>query len=398
MPSVLIVDDEPTPRTFIRQLLTDQGYTALEADTVASAHAQIDLGQADIVLLDVMLPDGSGLRLLERLAQEQPGLPVIVFTGFGDIEMAVEAMQAGAQDFLTKPIDGQRLLKALSRASEAVSLRRELEHLRESRRDQYDWVVGETPAMKRTAELIRRAAPTQASILISGESGTGKEVVANAIHHFSPRNRQPFVAINCAALPDQLLESELFGHEPQAFTGATKRKPGLIEVADGGTIFLDEISSMKPDLQAKLLRAIEQKVIRRVGGTSDLKVDVRFISASNRDLPALIAEGKFREDLYWRLKVICVDLPPLRDRRDDIPALAGWFLDKINLEMGKEVTGIHPRAMEALKAYHWPGNIRQLRSAIENAMLFCDGDTIEIGHLPAEIMASPGAARDFGSQ
>ncbi|MEK7328902.1 MAG: response regulator, partial [Chloroflexota bacterium] len=202
MPSVLIVDDEPTPRTFIHQLLTDQGYTALEADTVASAHAQIDLGQADIVLLDVMLPDGSGLRLLERLAQEQPGLPVIVFTGFGDIEMAVEAMQAGAQDFLTKPIDSQRLLKALSRASEAVSLRRELEHLRESRRDQYDWVVGETPAMKRTVELIQRAAPTQASILISGESGTGKEVVANAIHHFSPRNRQPFVAINCAALPD----------------------------------------------------------------------------------------------------------------------------------------------------------------------------------------------------
>ena len=385
MPSVLIVDDEPTPRTFIRQLLTEKGYATGEAESMATAHAQIDLGQADVVLLDVMLPDGSGLQLLERLAQEQPGLPVIVITGFGDIEMAVEAMQAGAQDFLTKPIDSQRLLKALARASETVSLRRELEHLRQSRRDQYNWVVGETPAMKRTIELMERAAPTQASILISGESGTGKEVVANAIHQLSPRSRQPFIAINCAALPDQLLESELFGHEPGAFTGATKRKLGLIEVADGGTIFLDEIASMKPDLQSKLLRTIEQKAIRRVGGLTDIKVDVRFISASNRDLPALIVEGKFREDLYWRLKVICIELPPLRDRRDDIPALAGRFVDKFNLEMGKEVTGIHPRALEALKAYHWPGNIRQLRSVIENAMLFCDGDTIEIGHLPVEI-------------
>ncbi len=392
MPSVLIVDDEPTPRTFIRQLLTDQGYATLEADSVASAHAQIDLGQADIVLLDVMLPDGSGLSLLERLAQEQPGLPVIVITGFGDIEMAVEAMQAGAHDFLTKPIDAQRLLKALSRAAEAVSLRRELEHLRESRRDQYSWVVGETPIMKRVVELMERAAPTQASILISGESGTGKEVVANALHQLSPRSRQPFIAINCAALPDHLLESELFGHEPGAFTGAIKRKLGLLEVADGGTVFLDEISSMKPDLQSKLLRAIEEKVLYRVGGTSGIKVDVRFISASNRNLPAMIADGKFREDLYWRLKVICVELPPLRNRREDIPALAGRFLDKFNLEMGKDVIGIHPRAMEALKAYHWPGNIRQLRSVIENAMLFCDGDTIEIGHLPTEIMASPAFA------
>ncbi|MBI3241436.1 MAG: sigma-54-dependent Fis family transcriptional regulator [Chloroflexi bacterium] len=389
MPSVLIVDDEPTPRTFIRQLLADQGYATLEADTVASAHAQIDLGQADIVLLDVMLPDGSGLRLLERLAQEQPGLPVIVITGFGDIEMAVEAMQTGAQDFLTKPMEARRLLKALSRASETVSLRRELEHLRQSRRDQYSWVVGETPAMKRVDELLQRAAPTQASILISGETGSGKEVVANAIHQLSPRNRGPFIPINCAALPDHLLESELFGHEPGAFTGATKRKLGLLEVADSGTVFLDEISSMKPDLQSKLLRAIEEKVIYRVGGTSGIKVDVRFISASNRNLPAMIADGKFREDLYWRLKVICVELPPLRDRREDIPALAGRFLDKFNLEMGKEVIGIHPRAMEALKAYHWPGNIRQLRSVIENAMLFCDGDTIEIGYLPAEIVAEP---------
>lgn len=385
MPTVLIVDDEPTPRTFIRQLLADQGYATLEADTVASAHAQIDLGQADIVLLDVILPDGNGLTLLERVAQDQPGLPVIVFTGNGDIEMAVEAMQAGAHDFLTKPIQAERMMRALSRASEAVALRRELAHLRQSRRAQYDWVVGETMAMKRVAELIDRAAPTQATVLICGESGTGKEVVANAIHQVSPRRDGAFVAINCANLPDQLLESELFGHDAQAFTGATKRKAGLMEIADGGTLFLDEISTMKPDLQAKLLRAIEERAIRRVGGTSTFKVDVRILSASNRNLPKMIEEGLFREDLYWRLKVIEVNLPPLRDRRDDIPALAGFFLAKFNREMGKQVTAIRPRAMEALKAYRWPGNIRQLRNAIELAMLLCDGDTIDIGHLPGEV-------------
>lgn len=388
MPTVLIVDDEPTPRSFIQKILADQGYATVEAESVATAHAQIDLGAADIVLLDVMLPDGSGLGLLERLAQEQPGLPVIVITGFGDIEMAVEAMRAGAQDFLTKPIDTPRLLKALARASEIVSLRSELAHLRQSRREQYDWVVGETPAMKRVLEVIERSAPTQASVLICGESGTGKEVIANAIHQLSPRRDGPFVALNCAALPDQLLESELFGHEAQAFTGATKRKLGLMEVADGGTLFLDEISSMKPDLQAKLLRAIEERAIRRVGGTATIKIDVRFISASNRDLPSLIKSGEFREDLYWRLKVIAVELPPLRERLQDIPQLAGFFLDKHNREMGKSVLSIHPRALEALKAYRWPGNIRQLRSAIETAILFCDGDSIEIGHLPAEVASA----------
>jgi len=387
MPTVLIVDDEPTPRAFLHQSLADQGYAALEAGTVADAHNQIDLGHADIVLLDVNLPDGSGLRLLERVAQEQPGLPVIVITGYGDIEMAVEAMQAGAQDFLTKPIDNTRLLKALSRASEAVSLRQELDHLRQSRRAQYDWVVGETPAMKRVAELIERAAPTASSVLLCGESGTGKGVVANTIHQVGPRRNKPFVPINCAALPDQLLESELFGHEAQAFTGATKRKHGLMEVADGGTLFLDEIASMKPDLQAKLLRATEEHAIRRVGATSAMKIDVRIIAASNRNLPAMIDAGLFREDLYWRLKVISIELPPLRERIEDIPALAGAFIGKLNREMGKGVRGIHPRALDALKAYRWPGNIRQLRNAIENAMLFCDGDTIEIGHLPSDILS-----------
>ena len=392
MLTVLIVDDEPTPRSLIKEILADQGYATLEAESIASAHAQIDRGEADILLLDVMLPDGNGFLLLERLAQEQPGLPVIVMTSFGDIDMAVEAMQTGAQDFLTKPIQMPRMLKALKRASQGVALRRELAHLRQARRAEYDWVVGDTPAMKRVAEIVERAAPTQANVLICGESGSGKEVIANAVHHLSSRRDKPFIAINCAALPDQLLESELFGHEAQAFTGATKRKEGLIEVAEDGTLFLDEIASMKPDLQAKLLRTLEEKAIRRVGGTTLIKTDVRLIAASNRDLPKMIEAGNFREDLYWRLKVISIELPPLRERREDVPTLAGVFIKKFNSEMGKHVTSIHPRALEALQAYHWPGNIRQLRSAIENAMLFCDDGEIQIGHLPNEVTSRPSSS------
>jgi two-component system response regulator AtoC len=389
MPTVLIVDDEPTPRSFLQQSLHDKGYGTVEAGTIAEAQAHIDLGHADIVLLDINLPDGSGMRLLERLATEAPGLPIIIITGYGDIETAVEAMQAGAQDFLTKPIDNSRLLKALRRASDTVSNRRELDLLRQSRRAQYHWIVGETPAMKRVATLVERVAPTQSSVLLQGESGTGKEVIANAIYQLSPRRNEPFMAVNCAAIPDQLLESELFGHEAQAFTGATKRKIGIMEVADGGTLFLDEIATMKPDLQAKMLRAIEERAVRRVGGTAAVKIDVRIISASNRNLMALIEAGQFREDLYWRLKVVSIDLPPLRERLDDVPALVGAFVAKLNLEMGKTITSISPAVLETLKQYHWPGNIRQLRNTLEAAMLFCDADTLELHHLPMDVMAKP---------
>jgi DNA-binding NtrC family response regulator len=385
MPTVLIVDDEPTPRAFIKDILADQGYAAIDAENMATAHEKIDRGDADIVLLDVMLPDGNGLMLLERLAQEQPGLPVIVMTSFGDIEMAVDAMQIGAQDFLTKPIQTPRMLKALERAAQRVALRRELDHLRAARRAQYDWIIGATPAMKRVAETVERAAPTQASVLICGESGTGKEVIANAIHQLSPRRDKPFIRVNSASFTEQLLESELFGYEAGAFTGATKRKTGLMECADEGTLFLDEISSMRFDLQANLLRVLETKTIRRVGGNTEIKVDVRFIAATNHNLSKMIESGQFREDLFWRLNVVPIELPPLRERREDIPALAGMFLDRYSRESGKHVTTVHPRALEALQAYSWRGNIRQLRSVIENAIMFCDGDEIQIGHLPHEI-------------
>ncbi len=385
MPTVLIIEDEPTPRSFLREILADKGYGTLEAESLATAQQQIEVGHPDILLLDIQLPDGSGMHLLERMAVEQPGLPVIMITGFGEIELAVDAMQAGAHDFLTKPINNTRLLKALSRASDYVSTRRERDHLRESRRSEYNWIVGETPAMKRVAEMVERTAPTQASVLICGETGTGKEVIANAIHYLSPRRNKPFVGVNCSAFTDQLLESELFGHEAQAFTGATKRKTGLMEVADSGTFFLDEISTMKPDLQAKMLRALEERAIRRVGGTASVKIDLRIISASNKHLPDLIENGAFREDLYYRLNVMTITLPPLRERLDDIPALAGAFLKRFSMEMGKPVEDIHPRAIAALKNYHWPGNIRQLRNAIESAMVFCDGETLEVGHFSPEI-------------
>jgi two-component system NtrC family response regulator len=265
---------------------------------------------------------------------------------------------------------------------------RELDLLRRSQRDGQEWIVGETPAMKKVQEIVTRVAPSNASVLLVGQSGTGKEVVAHVLHERSPRASRPFVAINCANGSADLIESELFGHEAGAFTDAHKRKEGMMQVADGGTLFLDEISSMKPEMQAKLLRAIEDRKIRRVGGTTDIKVDVRIIAASNRDLPAMIKSGEFREDLYYRLNVVPVELPPLCQRREDIPAFVGVFIRHYNLDQGRSVQGCSPRALDALKAYGWPGNIRELRNVIERAMLFCDGDTIDIGHLPVEIQTA----------
>jgi len=338
--------------------------------------------------VDLNMPDGNGLNLLERAAREAPGLAVIVITGDNDVETVVEAMQLGAQDFLQKPLKVPKLLKALSRAADSVALRRELALLRRSRREHGEWIVGETPAMKHVADIVDRVAPSNANVLITGESGTGKEVVAHVLHDRSPRASRALMAHNCATGPDELFESELFGHEAGAYTGALKRKEGLMQVADGGTLFLDEISTMKPEMQAKLLRAIEERKIRRLGSTTDIKVDVRVVSASNADLPAMIKAGAFREDLYYRLNVVPICMPPLRERRADIPAFVGAFVRMFNQGMGRSVQDCSPRALEALKAYDWPGNIRQLRNAIEWAMLFCDGELLEIGHLPAEIQGT----------
>jgi len=385
--TVLVVDDEETARSFVCGALSDAGYEALEAGDLAQAHQVIETGSADIVLLDVMLPDGSGLSLLDRIELENPSPPVILITAYGEVDTAVQAMKRGALDYLQKPLDLEQLLSAVQRAGEIVALRRELAMLRRSSQDQYEWIVGDTPVMLRIADEAQRAASAAVSVLITGETGTGKEVLAQFIRRAGPRADKPFVPINCAALPETMIESELFGHEAGAFTGATKRKPGLLEVADTGILFLDEISSTKQDMQAKLLRVLDEQRFRRIGGVNEISVDVQILAASNRDLPAMIEEGGFRQDLYYRLKVVDLHLPPLRERGADIPSLVGHFLRRVNQRTGSAITGITPRAIDALKAHRWPGNVRELRHVIERAVLFCDDEQIDIAHLSPEFQA-----------
>ena len=382
--TVLVVDDEELARNNICEILRDAGYEALEAGDLNQAHAFIDSGSADIILLDVMLPDGSGLTLLDRIALENPSPPVILITAFGEVDTAVDAMKKGAQDFLQKPLDLDRLLQAVEKSSEVVALRRELDMLRRSSSDGVEMVVGETPTMRKIMKEAERAATAQASVLITGETGTGKNLLAQAIRKLGPRSDKAFIPINCPALPDTMIESELFGHEAGAFTGAQKRKPGLIEVADGGILFLDEISSTKPEMQAKLLMVLEERTFRRVGGVNEISVDIQIVAASNRNLIAMMKEGTFREDLYYRLKVLDLHVPPLRERKEDIPAIVGTFIRQINLRTGNVVSNITPRAIENLKKHDWPGNIRELSHVIERAMLMCDDETIDIGHLPPD--------------
>lgn len=383
--TVLIVDDEETARNFISEALRDAGYEAIEAGTLKEANKAIDKGVGDIILLDVMLPDGSGLSLLDRLALENPRPPVILITAFGEVDIAVDAMKKGALDFLQKPLDLDRLLQAIERSSEVVGLRRELDLLRRTSIAETEMVIGDTQIMRQIMHEAERAAQASVSVLLTGETGTGKEVLARSIHSFGPRADTPFIPINCAALPDTMIESELFGHEAGAFTGAQKKKPGLIEIADSGILFLDEISSTKQEMQAKLLRVLDEKKFRRVGGVKEISVDVQIIAASNRNLPAMIEEGTFREDLYYRLKVVDLHLPPLRERIVDLPALTGNFIRQINLRVGGIVEGITPRALDALKAHPWPGNIRELRHVVERAILFCDEENIDLAHLPPDI-------------
>ncbi|MDW8326755.1 MAG: sigma-54 dependent transcriptional regulator [Anaerolineales bacterium] len=378
--TVLVVDDDETALSFLGPLLRDNGYEVREATTLAAAHEHVSRGEADIIVLDVQLPDGYGPNLLERIQRENLRIPTILLTGYGDIETAVEAMKLGAQDFIQKPVEIKRLRQALDRAAEAVAMRRELEHLRQSRNPLENWVFGETAVMKKLMSDLARVAPSNVTVLLTGESGTGKEVMAQTIHKMSPRANKPWVAVNCANFSDTLLESELFGYEAGAFTGAQKKKDGLFVTADTGTLFLDEISTMKLDLQAKLLRVLEEKSIRRLGGTTETKVDVRIIAATNRDLYEMVQAGQFRQDLYHRLDVVQLRLPPLRERAEDIPALVGFFIQRYNRELGRNVQGVSPAAMQLLKAYPWPGNIRQLRNAVERAVLFADGDLLDVGH------------------
>ena len=383
--TVLIVDDEENARQNIGEFLIGKGYEVLGVANLADARESLAKGNADIVLLDVQLPDGYGPSLIYETERLPVRPPVILITAYGDIEMAVEAMKNGAHDFLTKPIEFTRLEQSLNRACEMLAMRRELRLLRQSQQKDLHFIIGKSAEMQSLVSQAKRASVASVSVLVTGETGTGKEVLAKYIHNSGPRADKPFVAINCAAIQPTVLESELFGYESGAFTGADKRKLGLMEVADGGILFLDEISSMPLDIQAKLLRAIEERALRRVGGNKTIKVDVQILAASNRDLPTLIKEGKFREDLYYRLKVVDLHLPPLRERRQDIPELAGFFVRKFNMQQGMNVTDISQRALDAMVHYDWPGNIRELSNAMERALLFCDEAVIDLVHLPADI-------------
>ncbi len=387
--SVLIVDDDEKARKNITEYLKLSGFDLNEAGTLKEARELIFKHDPEIIILDVQLPDGYGLDLLDELSKLPNKIPVIMMTGFGNIEMAVDAMKNGAHDFLTKPIsDLKNLESSIQRAGEIIRMRQELIHLRKNQQQTNNFVVGQSKEFSTAIDQAVKAAKASVSVLITGETGTGKEVLARFIHQSGPRAGKPFIAINCAAIQPTVLESELFGYEAGAFTGAEKRKHGLMEVADGGVLFLDEISSMPADIQAKLLRAIEERSFRRVGGTTTINVDVQIVAASNRDIKSMIEKGEFREDLYYRLKVVDLHLVPLRERKRDIPELVAFFVNKFNMQMGKNIIDISPEALKLLINYKWPGNIRELSNAIQRALLFSDGEKVTSADLPLDITNS----------
>ncbi len=388
--TVLVVDDEHLIRWSLEQQLRREGYGVLLAETGAEALQKAQADPPDLVLLDVRLPDADGLEILESLRAANPEAPVIMITAHGGVESAVRAMKLGAHDYINKPFDMEELKLTVRKALETKTLRRDVARFQAevSRGARRDDIVGVSRVVGDLKALIRRIAESDATtVLLEGESGTGKDLVARVIHFESARASAPFLAVNCVALPEHLLESELLGHEKGAFTDAKSLKKGLFEQADGGTVYLDEIGDMKPGLQAKLLRLIEEKTFRRVGGMRDLQVDVRIIAATNRDLAAAIEAGDFRKDLYYRLKVFPIHLPPLREHPEDILPLAWYFIARFNREMRREVLDIHPEAQACFRGYLWPGNVRELRNVLERAMILATGDELKVEHLPAEIRA-----------
>ncbi len=381
---ILIVDDEEAARQGLGQILTEDGYEVFLASDGEEALRQVAQESPDILLTDLRMPGMDGHELLNRVRQGYPDMTVVIMTAHGTIRSAVQALQEGAEDYLTKPIDVEELEHLLERIRKKKALLTETRILRERLDDKYRFenIIGRSPEMLEVFRLVEQVAPTQASILIGGESGTGKELIAQAIHQRSPRRDAPFVKVSCAALPETLLESELFGHERGSFTGAVARRAGRFELAAGGTIFLDEIGDVPPGMQVKLLRFLQERQFERVGGNRTLTVDVRVIAATHRDLPALIREGKFREDLYYRLNVIEIIIPPLRTRSQDIPLLVEYFIQKFSSANGKEIEGLTDETLAALMAYSWPGNVRELEHAIERAIILARDRHLDLSLFP----------------
>jgi two-component system response regulator AtoC len=379
-PTVLVVDDEQLIRWSLASRLKEEGYETVEAASAAEALKRADEG-VDLILLDYRLPDGDGLSVLKHVKENAPDTLVIMLTAHASVGMAVEAMKHGAFHYLNKPFDLDEVALLVEKALETTSLRREVRTLRASQAQPYslDRIIGNSDAVVALRALLRKiAAGPGSTVLLTGESGTGKDLAAKVIHYNSSRASRPFMNITCSALPETLLESELFGHERGAFTGADRQKRGLFETADGGTVFLDEIGEMVPVLQAKILRFLEEKTFRRVGGSGDLHVDVRMVAATNRQLEDEVKQGRFRQDLYYRLNVVPIVIPPLRQRAGDIPLLVHYYVDSYNTEFRKRIKRVTPAAMERLKQHPWPGNIRELRNAVERAMLLAESDELGV--------------------
>jgi two-component system, NtrC family, response regulator AtoC len=398
-PSILVADDDPVARDLLVEVLAREGYRVQAAtggdECLRLAEAQL----FDLALIDLRMPDLDGLQVLKRFQVVQPGVPVLILTAFATIETAIEALRAGAYDYLSKPFRMEEIEVVVRRALEAQRLARENLQFRQELQDRYrvENLVGQSPPMVEIYKLVARVAALDTMVLIQGETGTGKELVARAIHYASPRATRPWVVVDCASVPETLFESEVFGHERGAFTGAFATRRGLFETAHGGTCFLDEVGELPPVLQSKLLRVLEDRAIRRVGGNESIPVDVRIIAATNRDLRKLVEEGAFREDLYYRLNVVVIAVPPLRERLQDVPLLARHFLEKCARATGRPVAGIARETLERLSAYAWPGNVRQLEHAIERAVALSSSTVLLPTDLPADILEESSRAAQLPS-
>ena len=389
--SILVVDDDRAHRTMLRTLLGGWGYVVQEADDGARAIEQVHEKSYDLILMDVRMVEVSGLEALSEIKSFNPAIPIIIMTAYSSVETAVEALKKGAYDYLSKPLDFDELELAIGRAMDHTRLKEENRALKERLGVGFNTgdIIGRSRIMVELLETVALVAPTEATVLITGESGTGKELIASAMHLNSPRREKPFIQLNCAAITETLLESELFGHEKGAFTGADRRKEGRFRLANRGSIFLDEISEMSVAMQAKLLRVLQEKEIQRVGGEEVLRVDVRVIAATNRDLKAEIKDGRFREDLYYRLNVVALAVPALRERREDIPLLAQHFLDSFAEKNRKQIKGFTPQAMDRLVRYDWPGNVRELMNAVERGVILCRGDYVSEMDFPLSVSDVP---------